>query len=81
VTVRALSPADARVVAAGAEVDFLDTDAKPSHGVSTEFASAFRDELLYAVAEDTSGHFPADGPREIVAVEPIPPTTRDGSYR
>lgn len=66
ITVRARSPADARVVAAAAENDLLDSDAKPSHGVSTEFASAFRDEKLYTVTEDTSGRFPSEGERGIV---------------
>lgn len=49
VRVRAFSPADARVVAAEAEVDFLDIDAKPGDGTTTDFASAFRDDKLYHV--------------------------------
>ncbi len=63
--VRALSPADARVVAADAEVDFLDIDAKPGDGTTTDSASAFRDDKLYHVTlenEDGSG-----GPRGIVS--------------
>jgi len=67
VVVRARSPADARIVAAAAKTDFLDIDAKPSHGVSTEFASAFRDDKLYTVIEDTSGRFPVEGERDVVA--------------
>lgn len=62
--VRALSPADARVVAAEAEVDFLDIDAKPGDGTTTDFASAFRDDKLYHVRleeEDGGG-----GPRGLV---------------
>jgi hypothetical protein len=67
VVVRARSAADARVVAAEAETDFLDIDAKPSHGVSTRFASAFRDELLYQAVEIAEGEFSRAGPREVVA--------------
>jgi hypothetical protein len=51
VIVRAASPADARIVAAGAEDDFLESGAKPGDGTSTRFASAFRDEKLYHVEE------------------------------
>ena len=66
VVVRADSAGDARLVASEAEPDFLDIDRKPSHGVSTRFASAFRDEKLYAVEDcESSGHSP-DGPREVV---------------
>ena len=49
ILVLALSPADARVVAAQAEVDFLDIGAKPGDGTTTDFASAFRDDKLYHV--------------------------------
>lgn len=49
IRVRAFSPADARIVAAEAEVDFLDIDAKPGDGTTTDFASAFRDDKLYHV--------------------------------
>ena len=55
IRVRAFSAADARVVAAQAEVDFLDINAKPGDGTTTDFASAFRDDKLYHVtleAED-----------------------------
>ncbi len=66
VLVRAYSPADARIAAAEAELDFPQTDAKPSDGTGTRFASCFRDEKLYAVAlaEDT-GH-DVDGERGVV---------------
>ncbi|WP_309086062.1 hypothetical protein [Chelativorans sp.] len=67
VVVRARSAADARIVAAEAEVDFLDTPAKPAEGVSTSFASAFRDQRLYRVAEDDSGAFPREGPRTVLS--------------
>ncbi len=63
--VRALSPADARVVAADAEVDFLDIDAKPGDGTTTDSASAFRDDKLYHVTlEDEDG---SGGPRGIIS--------------
>mgnify|MGYP005821295493 CR=1 FL=1 len=55
VRVRALSPADARIVAAEAEVDFLDIDAKPGDGTTTDSASAFRDDKLYHVILEDGG--------------------------
>ncbi len=67
VIVRAESPADARVLASQAETDFLDVDARPAHGVSTDFASAFRDQRLYAVREDDSGRFAHEGERAVLA--------------
>jgi hypothetical protein len=67
VIVRADSPADARVLASQAETDFLDVGAKPSHGVSTDFASAFRDDRLYSVREDDSGRFANAGERAVLA--------------
>ncbi|WP_274424244.1 hypothetical protein [Chelativorans sp. YIM 93263] len=66
VVVRARSVADARIVAAEAEIDFLDIPAKPGDGVSTSFASAFRDDKLYRVVEDNSGDFPQEGPRSVL---------------
>lgn len=66
VIVRAESPADARIVAAEAELDFLDLRAKPSEGTSTRSASAFRNEKLYAVSEMTTDEFSAKGPREVL---------------
>lgn len=67
VVVRAFSPADARIVAAEAEVDFLDVPAKPGDGVSTSFASAFRDNKLYRVVEDDTSAFPRQGPRAVLS--------------
>lgn len=67
VVVRARSIADARVVAAEAEIDFLDTPAKPGDGVSTSFASVFRDEKLYRVIEDNESGFPREGPRCVLS--------------
>lgn len=63
VVVRAHSPADARIVAAEAELDFLDIAAKPGDGTSTKMASAFRDEKLYRVEEIEDD---AEGERGIV---------------
>jgi hypothetical protein len=66
VIVRAISPADARIVAAAAEDDFLDIRAKPGDDASTRSASAFRDEKLYSVMEDVSGRFPDEGERGLL---------------
>lgn len=66
VIVRAHSPADARIVAAGAEVDYPDLQALPGDGVETAFASALRDDKLYRVEEDGSGRFPAEGERQVL---------------
>ena len=65
VRVRALSPADARIVAAEAEIDFLDIGAKPGDGTTTNFASAFRDDKLYHVVLDSEDG--AYGPRGLVS--------------
>jgi len=62
VVVNALSAADARVVAAEAEVDFLDIAAAPGDGTSTRHASAFRSDKLYSV--ERIGE--AGGPRGVV---------------
>jgi len=67
VVVRARSEADARIVAAEAELDFMDTQAKPGDGVSTSFASVFRDQRLYRVVEDGGDTFPAEGPRGVLS--------------
>lgn len=66
VVVRAYNAGDARLVAAQAETDFLDIDAKPAHGASTRFASAFLDEKLYRLVEEAPGTYPEDGPRGLV---------------
>ena len=70
VTVRARSPADARLVATEAEIDFPEVGAKPGDGVKTDFASAFRDDKLYHVVEDGSGEFLEEGERGVVAGRP-----------
>ena len=67
VVVRARSPADARIVAAEAEVDFLDTKTKPGDGVSTAFASMFRDQRLYSVVEEDDSSFSREGPRAVLS--------------
>ncbi|MDQ0321185.1 hypothetical protein QO002_003323 [Pararhizobium capsulatum DSM 1112] len=67
VVVRAFSPADARVVAAQAELDFMEIDAMPAEGNSTRDASAFRNERLYAVREEQSSQAARrDEPRGVV---------------
>lgn len=66
VVVRAYSPADARVVAEEAEIDFMDVDALPGHGNSTKMASAFRDDKLYTVVDEPPGQYSREGPREVV---------------
>ncbi|WP_026616610.1 hypothetical protein [Ensifer aridi] len=52
VTVVARSSGDARLVASEAELDFREIDAKPAEGVTTDMASAFRNEKLYTVIEE-----------------------------
>ncbi len=66
VVVRAFSAADARVVAAQAELDFTEIDASPAEGNSTRDASAFRNERLYTVVEMLDRQGLADGPRGVV---------------
>jgi hypothetical protein len=78
VVVRARSSGDARVVAAEAELDYLEIDALPADGNSTTSSSAFRNEKLYTVIDETDPSYPLDGPREVVAgtvrVDNIRPT-------
>jgi hypothetical protein len=73
VIVRARSAADARVVASEAEDDFLETDALPGDGNSTRTFSAFRDDKLYTVVEDTTGRYSPLGERQVVAgkIDPV----------
>ena len=78
VVVRARTPADARILAADAETDFLDTPTKPGDGVSTSFASAFRDEKLYRVVEDNSGMYPNEGPRAVLSGPARPDPLKHG---
>jgi len=55
VVVAARTAGDARIVAAGGELDFMDIDAAPAEGVSTASASPFRSEKLYTVVEIERG--------------------------
>ena len=65
VVVIARSSGDARIVASEAELDFLEIDAKPAEGVTTDMASAFRSERLYTVTEE--GPAPAGSDRGVIA--------------
>lgn len=78
VTVRAYSAADARLVAAEAEDDFLEMNVAPADGNSTRMFSAFRDEKLYTVIEDITGVHSSEGPRGVVAgnIRPVILSTR-----
>ncbi len=67
VIVRARTSGDARIVASEAELDFTEIDASPAEGNSTKEASAFRNEKLYSVIEETSGRFPSEGERGVVS--------------
>ena len=49
IIVAARTPGDARIVAAGAELDFMQTQAVPAEDVTTRNASLFRDEKAYTV--------------------------------
>ncbi|WP_455273591.1 hypothetical protein [Rhizobium herbae] len=51
VVVAARTTGDARIVAAERELDFMEIDAAPAEGVTTNNASAFRSEKLYTVIE------------------------------
>ncbi|MDR6635928.1 hypothetical protein J2X72_004742 [Phyllobacterium sp. 1468] len=51
VLVVARTSGDARVVAAGRELDFMEIDSAPADDVTTFNASAFRDDKLYTVVE------------------------------
>lgn len=66
VIVRAISPADARIVAAESEIDFLDIEAKPGDGTTTDFASAFRNEKMYHVSDELDGRYSSVGERAVI---------------
>lgn len=78
VVVRARSSGDARVVAAEAELDYMEIDVLPGDGNSTTSSSAFRNEKLYTVVDERNPSYSVDGPREVVAdtvrVDNIRPT-------
>lgn len=73
VVVRARSAADARIVAAGAEDDLREIGAAPGDENSTRTFSAFRDDKLYTVIEDTTNSHRVEGERAVLAgiIEPI----------
>lgn len=66
VIVRAISPADARIVAAESEIDFLDMEAKPGDDTTTDFASAFRNEKMYHVSDEPDGRYSSVGERAVI---------------
>lgn len=72
VTVRAKSPADARVVASEAEDDFLQSTALPGDGNSTRTFSAYRDDKVFTVIEETASSFSLEGERGVLAGEVKP---------
>ena len=55
IVVAARSAGDARIVAAGRELDIMEVDAAPAEDVTTANASAFRDDKLYSVIEIDRG--------------------------
>ncbi len=55
IIVAARSSGDARIVATGRELDFMEVDAAPAEDVTTSNASAFRDDKLYTVIEIAHG--------------------------
>jgi hypothetical protein len=55
VVVAARTSGDARLVAAGRELDFMEVDAAPAEDVTTAQASAYRSDLLYTVIEIDRG--------------------------
>ncbi len=79
VIVAARTAGDARIVAAGSELDFMEVDAGPAEDVTTSNASAFRDDKLYTVIEIAHGR--TDLKRGVlegeVSVDTILPTQVD----
>jgi hypothetical protein len=57
VVVAARTTGDARIVAAGRELDFMEIDSAPAEDVTTANASAFRNERLYSVVEIEHGRY------------------------
>ena len=72
VVVRAHSPAEARLVAAGAEDDLLAPARFAEDGVTNAYYSPFRSEELYRVDEDHSSRWPVDGPPAVLAGLDVP---------
>lgn len=79
IIVAARSSGDARIVATGRELDFMEVDAAPAEDVTTSNASAFRDDKLYTVIEIAHGR--TDVKRGVlegeVSVDTILPTQVD----
>jgi hypothetical protein len=55
IVVAARTAGDARIVAAGRELDLLEVDSLPGEDVTTRHASCFRDEKAYTVIETEHG--------------------------
>ena len=55
ITVAARTAGDARIVAAGSELDYMEVEALPGEDVTTRHASIFRDEKAYTVIEVERG--------------------------
>jgi hypothetical protein len=51
ILVAARTPGDARIVAAGAELDFTEVEAMPGEDVTTRHGSIYRDEKAFTVIE------------------------------
>jgi hypothetical protein len=66
VVVHARSSGDARVVAAEAELDYMEVAALPGDGNSTTSSSAFRNEKLYTVVAESDPSYAVEGPRGVV---------------
>ena len=76
VIVAARTTGDARVVASGRELDFMEFDSAPAEDVTTVNAGAFSDEKLYMVIEiETARTDPQHGVLEgMISVDNIRPT-------
>lgn len=55
IVVAARTTGDARIVASSQELDFMEIDAAPAEGTTTNEASQFRSEKLYTVVQIESG--------------------------
>ena len=79
VVVAARTAGDARIVAAGRELDFMEVASAPAEDVTTTNASAFRDDKLYSVTEIDRGR--SDLKRSVIdgtiSVDTIRPTQDD----
>jgi hypothetical protein len=76
VLVAARTAGDARIVAAGRELDFMEVDAAPAEDVTTSNASAFRSEKLYTVIEVEHGRVDVErgiieGDISVATIKPV----------